>query len=464
MTQGFNDNLYLIDLSYLNTPAEIVYDLSSILDTEPAKNQRIKLKLGKVDFNKSQLLSIKSLIESINSTLATVDGKSEITRASAISAGLVFQNSADMVPETILSKAAQEPAVNIGYETVKPELFPDVSPVREEQTEENNQAEQTSETEEKPTEDNSYEELPESSNSIEIKPMEFETSEENLNFEDKNDIIQIENKEEIQTEQTEVQTETSENTENQPVENTEDNNSSENAAQNIENSESVENSENVENAENTENSSENTEENSEEKADENNTDGNSDEQAAIGIQTLADIPLDIPTDKEIQDELSVIYNTERKLEDIFENTGLNEEKFKSLKDAPQAEEREYTQYDFEIEAFPTKYLKQTICAGQFISFEGNLVIIGDCHEGSEITATGDITVWGELSGSAFAGKNGNEKCRIRALKMNASQLRISNCFVKRPSVLNKPNQKYEPVVPEEARISKGEIVVYKIYK
>lgn len=276
MTQGFNDNLYLIDLSYLNTPAEIVYDLSSILDTEPAKNQRIKLKLGKVDFNKSQLLSIKSLIESINSTLATVDGKSEITRASAISAGLVFQNSADMVPETILSKAAQEPAVNVGYETVKPELFPDVSPVREEQTEENNQAEQTSETEEKSTEENSYKELPESSNSIEIKPMEFETSEENLNFEDKNDVIQIENKEEIQTEQTEVQTETSENTENQPVENTEDNISSENAAQN------VENSKNVENAENTENSPENTEENTEEKADENNTDGNSDEQAAIG--------------------------------------------------------------------------------------------------------------------------------------------------------------------------------------
>ena len=59
MAQGFNDNLYLIDLSYLNTPSEVVYDLSSILEAEPARNQRIKLKLGKVDFNKSQLLSIK---------------------------------------------------------------------------------------------------------------------------------------------------------------------------------------------------------------------------------------------------------------------------------------------------------------------------------------------------------------------------------------------------------------------
>lgn len=461
MTQGFNDNLYLIDLSYLNTPAEIVYDLSSILDTEPAKNQRIKLKLGKVDFNKSQLLSIKSLIESINSTLAIVDGKSEITRASAISAGLVFQNSANLVPETILSKAAQEPATDIEYKAVEPELFPDVTPINQESSTENNQTEET----EEPIENNSYTELPESTNSIEIKPMEFEPTEENLNFEEnnKNDVIQIENTEakteESQVEQTsEEQPQTSsenfENTESSSVENTEDIILSENTTQNTEN-------ENVEvEKDNDENSSDNSEKNT----DENKTDENSDEQAAIGIQALADIPLDIPTDKEIQDELSVIYNTERKLEDIFENTGLNGEKFKSLKDAPQAEEREYTQYDFEIEAFPTKYLKQTICAGQFISFEGNLVIIGDCHEGSEITATGDITVWGELSGSAFAGKNGNEKCRIRALKMNASQLRISNCFVKRPSVLNNPSRNHEPVVPEEARISKGEIVVYKIYK
>ena len=44
MTQSFDDNLYLIDLSYLNTPSEVVYDLSTILDTDLAKNQRVKNK------------------------------------------------------------------------------------------------------------------------------------------------------------------------------------------------------------------------------------------------------------------------------------------------------------------------------------------------------------------------------------------------------------------------------------
>lgn len=147
MTQGFNDNLYLIDLSYLKTPAEVVYDLSSILDTEPAKNQRVKLKLGNVEFNKSQLLSIKSLIESINSTLTIVDGKSEITRNSAIAIGLVYQNSSDMVPETVFNDSnkiadSQKSVV----EEVKPELFPDVSPVKlesENSDENNHQQEKT---------------------------------------------------------------------------------------------------------------------------------------------------------------------------------------------------------------------------------------------------------------------------------------------------------------------------------
>lgn len=417
MAQGFNDNLYLIDLSYLNTPSEIVYDLSSILDTDLAKNQRIKLKLGQVDFNKSQLLSIKSLIESINSTLSIVDGKSDITRNSAISIGLVYQNSSDMVPKTILQNP-EESVSEAEYKAIRPELFPQNTS----DNEENNIAKEIVQP-------------PESSESIEIKPIEFNQNDDSINFEEEKNNNWL-------------QTDEKNNNKNQ---------------------------DNIEKIQSPDNTNEETviEELNTEKQiiEENNTEeityeteNKDNPEPALGIQSLADIPLDIPNDKEIQDELNIIYNTERKLENVFENTGLQEAKFQSLKDTPKAEEKEYTQYDFEIEAFPTKYLKQTICTGQFISFEGNLVIIGDCHEGSEISATGDITVWGELSGSAYAGKNGNEKCKIRALKMNASQLRISNCYVKRPSVLNNPNKQYTEIVPEEAKISKGEIVVYKIYK
>lgn len=60
-------------------------------------------------------------------------------------------------------------------------------------------------------------------------------------------------------------------------------------------------------------------------------------------------------------------------------------------------------------------------------------------------------------------QNGNEKCKIRALHLNASQLRIANCYIKRPVALNTQQQPSD-AAPEEAMISKGEIVVYKIYK
>ncbi|MCK7488715.1 MAG: hypothetical protein MZU97_26860 [Bacillus subtilis] len=73
----------------------------------------------------------------------------------------------------------------------------------------------------------------------------------------------------------------------------------------------------------------------------------------------------------------------------------------------------------------TLYVKQTLRSGQTVNYDGNVVIIGDCHPGSEISACGDITVWGILGGIAHAGSAGNSSACIRALKINAIQLRIS---------------------------------------
>ena len=126
-------------------------------------------------------------------------------------------------------------------------------------------------------------------------------------------------------------------------------------------------------------------------------------------------------------------------------------------------EQEYTKEDIELEAFPTKYIKQTIRSGQVINYEGNIVIIGDCHPGCEITAFGDITVWGILSGIAHAGAGGNQKAKVRALKMNAIQLRIANCYSRRPDSLSTVYiEKTNSFTPEEARIVNGEIVVFKM--
>lgn len=111
----------------------------------------------------------------------------------------------------------------------------------------------------------------------------------------------------------------------------------------------------------------------------------------------------------------------------------------------------------------TTYINQTLRSGQTVESDGNIVIIGDCHPGSEIRAVGDITVWGILSGVAHAGIKGNQEAKIRALKMNALQLRIASYYSRRPDTTNIPYVIRSSVfTPEEARLVGEDIVLYKI--
>ncbi len=111
----------------------------------------------------------------------------------------------------------------------------------------------------------------------------------------------------------------------------------------------------------------------------------------------------------------------------------------------------------------TTYINQTLRSGQILESDGNVVIIGDCHPGSEIRAIGDITVWGVLSGIAHAGYKGNKNAKVRALKMNAVQLRIANCYSRRPDGTNIPYIIRSSIfTPEEARVVDNEIMLFKI--
>ena len=119
----------------------------------------------------------------------------------------------------------------------------------------------------------------------------------------------------------------------------------------------------------------------------------------------------------------------------------------------------------ETEKLPTLYIQRTLRSGQSISSDGNIVIIGDANPGSEIIAKGDITVWGILGGIAHAGSAGNNFARIRALKMNAIQLRIADVFARHPDSANIPYiQKTDTFVPEEACIRKKQIFIHKIHE
>ncbi len=354
MSEPFNDNVYTIDLSHVKTAAEIVYDLAKVLDTEDAFNKKVCLNLGEIDLNQSQLSSIKSLINSMSSTLTFIDTKSQVTKVAATGLGIVVTN-----PDSPETPEIEEPEMT--YKTIDEMI-------------------------------QSIEDFPNAAKQDALETEVFENEEQ----EDINDIVEVEipstpreyeklgeevelssDKEEIEPELKEAET---------------------------------------------------------------------DEEA------------------ESQDALDVIFDVEQKLETMFEKeVPVVEEIVTDTLSSIVASSEEFTEQDFELDSFQTKYIKQTIRSGQVIDYDGHIVIIGDCHPGSEIKAKGDITVWGVLSGIAHAGSEGNEKARIRALNMNAIQLRIANCYARRPDALNVIFvEKTNSFTPEEARIINGEIVIFKI--
>lgn len=286
--KGFVEDGFIVDLGNAKDAAEIIYELSTILEIPEAKNKKICLKLGKIDLSQSQLLSIKSLIESMDSEVAFVDTDSEQTELSALNLGV------------IVSELSNE----IEVQELENENF-------------------------------------------EIKDMEVGEPKDGLSYE----LIEHD---EIENEKIEV----------------------------------VEKSE---------------------------------------------------------DELK----SEEKLEELIDDEN------------DQLTDKEALEY--EISKLPTLYLQQNLRSGQTMSYDGNIVLIGDAKPGSEIIAKGDITVWGVLGGIAHAGARGNEYAKIRALKLNAIQLRISGYYARRPDSINIPFiQRSNQFTPETAGVRNKEIAIYKM--
>lgn len=89
------------------------------------------------------------------------------------------------------------------------------------------------------------------------------------------------------------------------------------------------------------------------------------------------------------------------------------------------------------------YLQNTIRSGVEIRHPGTIIIFGDLNPGGSAIAAGDIFVWGRLRGVAHAGAQGNRQCRIAALRMEFTQLRIANAVARAPKT--RP-RRFEPEV------------------
>lgn len=173
-----------------------------------------------------------------------------------------------------------------------------------------------------------------------------------------------------------------------------------------------------------------------------------------------------PVNPELEKALDKIFGDSEFSDEVSQEiTEVQEETDEETMKALEKELQEYIEKSKETEKLPTLYIQRNIRSGQSIKSDGNLVIVGDVNPGAEIIAKGDITVWGILGGIAHAGCDGDIYTKIRALKMNAIQLRIADIFARRPDSVNIPFvQKTDTYTPEEARVFRKQILIHKIHE
>ncbi|MDE2481294.1 MAG: septum site-determining protein MinC [bacterium] len=101
----------------------------------------------------------------------------------------------------------------------------------------------------------------------------------------------------------------------------------------------------------------------------------------------------------------------------------------------------------------TLYHVGTLRGGQALHHVGNIVVVGDVNPGTELVATGDVLVFGRLLGVAHAGAQGDDRARVYALQLQATQLRIATSIAMDEET-RKPSSE-----PEVAFVRDGRIVI-----
>lgn len=102
----------------------------------------------------------------------------------------------------------------------------------------------------------------------------------------------------------------------------------------------------------------------------------------------------------------------------------------------------------------TKFYRGTVRSGQLVSFNGNVVILGDVNPGGVVEATGNVIIMGLLRGIVHAGSDGNKEAIIAAMGLHPTQLRIGDIITR------SPDEKVESeFIPELAYVKDDKVYI-----
>lgn len=97
-------------------------------------------------------------------------------------------------------------------------------------------------------------------------------------------------------------------------------------------------------------------------------------------------------------------------------------------------------------------VRKTLRSGVHLEHDGDITVIGDVNPGAEVSATGNVVIWGRLLGSVHAGCRGDHKAVICALEMAPTYVHIADLIAQLPAHKGKPQA-------EIARIFNEKIIV-----
>jgi len=141
MDKGYIENGFIIDLTHAQKISGIIYELSKILDMPEAKGKHICLKLGGVNLSDNELLSIKNLIELMESELACISTSSPQTLNSATALDIKISEFTNEINAPAFETTEPNPEVEHALNNLFGEDKQETSPVAEIFTEEELQSE-----------------------------------------------------------------------------------------------------------------------------------------------------------------------------------------------------------------------------------------------------------------------------------------------------------------------------------
>ena len=139
MNQGYVENGFIVDLAHAKKTSDVIYELSRVLDMPEAKEKQICLKLGAVDLTQNELVSIKALVELMNSQLMFISTSSTQTLESAAALDIKISEFTNEIEAPSFDTSTQNPeltkALNniFGEDSSSIDFGDNVSVVKEEE-------------------------------------------------------------------------------------------------------------------------------------------------------------------------------------------------------------------------------------------------------------------------------------------------------------------------------------------